>query len=110
LSYLEYIGPRFVLPDSREATWILIVENVKAAEFVQLDTFIKDRVRLTTENFDMVPEVRQSFGQMARIYTLTSNMWFATVCEVRKAQRAIWVRHRGHGFQAYLSAMFDLLG
>jgi hypothetical protein len=58
----------------------------------------------------MVPEVRQRFGQMARVHTLTTNMWFTAVGEVCEAQRAIGIRHRGHGFQAYLSAMFDLLG
>jgi len=47
---------------------------------------------------------------MARVHTLTTNMWFTAVGEVCEAQRAIGIRHRGHGFQAYLSAMFDLLG
>jgi hypothetical protein len=41
---------------------VLIVEDVEAGQFVQLNARVDYWVRLTAKNFDMVTEVDQCFG------------------------------------------------
>ena len=46
------VGPRLNFPISRDAAGVLIVEQIKAGQFVHLNAVIQDGVGLAAKNFD----------------------------------------------------------
>jgi hypothetical protein len=80
----------------------MVVENIKAWQFVHFDAWIKNWVGLTTENLDMMPKICQGLCQVARVDTLTTNMRLSAVCEIRNSYRTVDIKRFSH--QKILSA------
>ncbi len=61
---------------------------------MQLHSRIKNRVRLSAKNFDMVTEIDKSLGEVSRIHTLATDVRLATVCQIGNSQGAVGVERR----------------
>ncbi len=96
------IWPCVQFPICGKSARVVVVENIKARQFVHFDAWIKNRVGLTTENLDMMPKVNQGFCQVARVDTLTTNMRLAAICEIRNSYRTVDIKRFSH--QKILSA------
>ena len=69
-------------PDSREAKWVVIVDEVEAGQFGEFDALIQDGIGLTTKDFDAVAEVNEGFSEVTGVDALTTDMGVAAVGEV----------------------------
>jgi hypothetical protein len=85
------IWPRLHFPIRREATRILIVENIEARQFVERYSFIENWVWLSSEDIDTVAKIGECFREMTGVHTLATDMRFASVREIRNAQWAVGV-------------------
>jgi hypothetical protein len=54
-------------------------------------SFIENWVWLSAEDIDTVSKIGESFGEMAGVHTLATDMGFASVREIRNAQWAVGV-------------------
>ena len=88
--------PVFNFPICRESTRVLIIKNVKAWQFVQRNTWIKNWVWLSTKHFNVMTKVDQSFREMSCVHALSANMRLSSVGEVGNAQRAVGVKRQRH--------------
>ena len=73
-----------------------VIENVEAWELMQLYSRIKDRVRLTAKNFDMMTQIDKCFGEMSRVHTLATDVGLAAIGQIRNTQWAVGVERRRH--------------
>jgi hypothetical protein len=63
---------------------------------VQLDARINYRIWLAAKNFDLMTEIDQRFCQMTRVNALTTDMWFAAICEIRDSYWTVDIKRFGH--------------
>jgi hypothetical protein len=73
---------------------VSIVKNVEAWQLMQLYSRIKDGVRLTAKNFNMMTEIDKSFGEMSRVHTLATDVGLAAIRQIGNTQRAVGVERR----------------
>lgn len=73
---------RLELPERRETTRVMVVEQVEAWEFGEGDPFVEHRVRLSTEYLDLMSEVKKGLGEMAGVDALSAYVRLAAIREV----------------------------
>ena len=97
LRQLEDVLARLDLPVGREAPGVVVVEDVEARQLRQRDALVDDRVRLAAEHLDVVAEVDERLGEVARVHALAADVRLAAVRQVGDAQRRVAERDPGAG-------------
>ena len=80
---------RLDLPVAGEATGVVVVAEVEARQLVQRHALVEHRVRLAAEHLDLVAEVDERLGEVARVHALAADVRLAAVGEVGDAQRSV---------------------
>ena len=78
---LREIGKALDLPEGRHAAWVGVVPDIQAGEFVQLDVIVDLGIRVTTEDFDVMPKVGERTSDVPGVDTLAAAMFLASVGE-----------------------------
>jgi cytolysin (calcineurin-like family phosphatase) len=68
---------------------VRVSPDVEAGKLHEWDSFVEDRVGLTTENFDRVAEVNKGIRKVADINALATHMGLASVCQEGDAKRRV---------------------
>ena len=90
---LDEVRPVLELPEARHAHREVVVVDVEAGQLDERDPLVEHRVGLAAQHLDVVAEVDQRLGQVARVHALATHVRLAPVGQERDAERGV----AGHG-------------
>ena len=75
----------------------MVIEDVEAGQFVQLDAIVEDRIWLAREHFDVVSQIGERFREVTCVDALPAHVGLSSIGEVGDAEgtvRVVRLTHR----------------
>jgi hypothetical protein len=61
---------------------------------MELHSWVKNWIRLSAKNFDMMTEIDKRFGEVSGVHALATDVRLAAICQIGNTQGAVGVERR----------------